>query len=155
MNINDMTPCPRCAGAPGKDPTKTGGRVSLPDDPAAPGEKHFAFDVRCELCNGSGYISKGLTLTTFAAAKAPSFVAGIAAFHFAYHLVSAKAEEGSPLGARLTFAGTAGPTTTVTSVSGFLSHGYVYVQTMPNMIADEPIKLDPAPPAWWGKLVVE
>jgi hypothetical protein len=52
--------------------------------------------------------------------------------------------------ARLTFAGAGtAPTTTVSSVSGYAAHYIMHV--MPNMMADEPIRLDTAPPVWWGK----
>lgn len=57
----DHIPCPRCHGT-GKDPNKTGAPSRLPADPARPGEVDFTFDVRCELCHGSGYVAKGVMM---------------------------------------------------------------------------------------------
>jgi hypothetical protein len=134
-------PCPRCQGS-SKDPDKTGDTF---------------LDAGCELCNGSGYLAKGSMLQTVVAAKVPKIVKYGAAFSVAY-LTTAQAYEGeaAPLGAKfipvsLAAAPASGTSITITGLSG---GGYVYTQPMPNMMADEPIRLDPATPVWWGKVTL-
>ena len=104
-------PCPRCQGS----------------------------DAQCELCNGGGFVATASTLQTFVAAKVPKMVAGVAALGVVYVATANAYDEGTPLGAKLipiTLGVSAPATTTVT-----YSTSYVYSQLMPNMRADEPIRL--------------